>query len=131
MVEDDARVREVVSDVLTQAGYRVLTAADGASALALLARSGDVAVLFTDVVLAGGLGGVELVRRAREKWPALKALYTSGYTADAMARRGSLLDDETVLSKPYLRQDLVRAIGRCLENEADAKPPRGRPRRPM
>jgi CheY-like chemotaxis protein len=104
-VEDDVQVREFVVTVLSDLGYRVLEAGTAHEALTIL-EAGEVPdVLYTDVVLPGGMSGPELAAHARRRQPSLRTLYTSGYTASAL-----MPDDAGVLLKPYRREDLARAI---------------------
>ena len=79
MVEDDEEVQRFATEVLRDAGYRVLTARDGASALQLIERHADIVLLFTDVILPGGMNGRQLAAEALGRRPALKVLYATGY----------------------------------------------------
>ena len=105
VVEDDAHVREFVVAVLVELGYRVLEAGTAHEALAILDGGETPDVLYTDVVLPGGMSGQELAERARRRQPSLRTLYTSGYTASAL-----MPEDAAILLKPYRREDLARAI---------------------
>jgi CheY-like chemotaxis protein len=105
VVEDDAHVREFVVAVLVELGYRVLEAGTAHEALAILDAGETPDVLYTDVVLPGGMSGQELAERARRRQPSLRTLYTSGYTASAL-----MPEDAAILLKPYRREDLARAI---------------------
>lgn len=102
VVDDDPDVLEYASQVLAECGYRVLTAADGTSALSLLRSGGTVDLLFTDVRMPG-LDGIEVARRARERLPALKVLFASGFT-------GGLCADAPLLKKPYRRHQLTGEV---------------------
>jgi signal transduction histidine kinase/CheY-like chemotaxis protein len=106
VVEDDAGMRRVVTRQLTEFGYRVIEAEDAAAALVLLETEG-VDLLFSDIVLRGPLSGLELARRAKQKWPELRVVLTSGFpgkTADGIDAVGRLL------VKPYRKLDLAHAI---------------------
>jgi CheY-like chemotaxis protein len=111
-VEDDAYVREYVVMLLRDLGYRVLEAASAREALALLDDQAPPELLYTDVVLPGGISGPELADQARERLPALRVLYTSGYTAT------TAIPDGPTLVKPYRKEDLARAIRASLEADA-------------
>ena len=87
VVEDDPEVRPLAMKVLGSLGYVALEATDADSALAMLGRHPEVALLFTDVVLPGGVNGAQLARLAREHYPDLKVLYTSGYTVTPSSTR--------------------------------------------
>jgi CheY-like chemotaxis protein len=110
VVEDEPRLLRVARRVLEGAGLRVLEAVDGPSALEILGGKETVDLLFTDVVLPGGLNGVDLAERARELRPDLRILFTSGYTSHVLA-------DEDLLHKPYRPRELV---ARVLDALADA-----------
>ena len=107
VAEDDTQVREVAAEMLREAGFRVLAAADGRQALALLERGENVDVLFSDVVMPGGLSGVELARRARALRPEIGVLLASGYAAEAL---GGKAPEFELLAKPYERDVVVRKI---------------------
>ena len=110
-VEDDADVREYVVALLRDLGYRVLEASTARDALALLDAEKPPELLYTDVVLPGGMSGRELADEARGRFPSLRVLYTSGYTASAA------LADDSILVKPYRKEDLAHAIRASLEGE--------------
>jgi PAS domain S-box-containing protein len=113
VVEDNADVRDVVCKQLVSLGYQVIEAADGREALALLRGGAEVDLLFTDVVMPGGLSGPELVREARHLRPDLRVLYTSGFPESS--RNGSpLARTDPMLSKPYRKQELARRIAESL-----------------
>ena len=115
VVEDEPPLRELAARVLTAAGYTVLQAANGADALALLAGHPDpVHLVFTDVVMPG-MNGRELAARLATLRPAIRVLYTSGYTEDAILRHGVLDDPGRFLSKPYTPSVLRRRIREALD----------------
>jgi CheY-like chemotaxis protein len=116
VVEDDDDVRSHTTDVLRELGYRVLEAANGAAALALLARTPDVHLLFTDVGLPGGMTGRQLVEEVRRRWPSLKVLYTTGYARNAIVHGGVLDPGTELLSKPFTYADLAAKIRSVLES---------------
>ena len=90
LVEDQDEVRHLATKVLEAKGYRVLEAADGAAALALVQRHpGPIDLLLTDVVMPG-MNGRELAEYLKKRLPVVKVLYTSGYTHDVIAHRGVL-----------------------------------------
>jgi two-component system CheB/CheR fusion protein len=79
VVEDDNRVRQLTITRLKMIGYKVLEASDGPTALAILGRGDHVDLVFTDLIMPGGLSGREVASRAREIRPGVKVLLTSGY----------------------------------------------------
>jgi CheY-like chemotaxis protein len=113
VVEDDDLLRGNVERQLSGLGYRVLTSANGQEALELIRRGAPVDLLFTDVIMPGGLNGPALARAARDLLPSLRVLYTSGYTENAIVHQGRLDAGVQLLTKPYARADLalkVRAV---------------------
>jgi CheY-like chemotaxis protein len=114
VVEDDEQVRATVIELLTDLGYKVLSACGGEQALALL-RSGEaVDLLFSDVVMPGPVKSPALAREARERHPGIAVLFTSGYPRDVIARDGRLDAGVELLRKPYTRDELASTIRRLL-----------------
>ena len=117
VVEDDALVREHVSSLLEGLGYRVTRAENGHEALAAIDAHDDIALLFTDVVMPGGMDGRRLADEARRRRPALRVLYTSGYTENAIVHHGRLDAGVQLLSKPYRRTELAAKVRRVLDGD--------------
>ena len=114
IVEDQAEVRSLAASMLRQYGYAVLEACDGSEALALEAsHPGAIDVLLTDVVLPG-INGRELADRLMAVRPAIKVLYTSGYTQDVIAHRGVLDRDVRYIAKPYSPEGLAAKVREVL-----------------
>ena len=85
----------------------------------LLDETPENALLFTDVVLPGGMGGGELARAARVRHPGLKVLFVSGYTQNAIARSGELDDGVELIEKPYRKAVIAQKLSALLsQNEA-------------
>ncbi|TAK56581.1 MAG: PAS domain S-box protein [Gammaproteobacteria bacterium] len=114
LVEDDAPVREFARSQLLALGYRVLEAPDGPRALEVLRVHDDIDLLFTDVVMPGGMNGAQLASAARELRPGLRVLYTSGYTENAILHHDRLDAGVQLLSKPYRSADLARKLREAL-----------------
>ncbi|MBY4896147.1 response regulator [Cupriavidus sp. AU9028] len=110
VVEDDADVRITAVEMLAQLGYRVRVASDGEAALRVIESGDPIDLLFTDVIMPGQLKGGELARRVGELRPGLPVLFTSGYTRDEIFHHGKLDEGVNLLSKPYRRDDLARAV---------------------
>ena len=123
LVEDDDLVRDVVAAQLRGLGYQVVEAGDGPTALALLRDAGPFALLFTDVVMPGGMNGRQLADAARRAAPGLPVLFTSGYTEDAMVHHGRLDADVALLTKPYRLDDLAGAVRRAIDDAAGSGGP--------
>ena len=114
VVEDDAGMRQVGVRQLTELGYRTLEAGSAKEALDLLDQGPHVDLLFTDVIMPGGMTGYELARAARESFPKLKILLTSGYTAQGMATGFQEGESLELLAKPYRKSDLARKLRQIL-----------------
>jgi PAS domain S-box-containing protein len=110
IVEDDLFVRGYAVATLESLGYHVLTAVDGRDALTKLERGLMVDVLFSDVVMPGGVNGWELGERAQKLCPELKVLLTSGYSLETLAARSRRDSNFVVLNKPYRKAELARRI---------------------
>ncbi len=115
LVEDDTDVRESLAAQLSTLGYQVIEAKDGVNALAVLADDTPIDLLFTDVVMPGGLRGLELARQVSQLRPTLKVLFTTGYSEEALSDAGLLDDGAVVLHKPYTKAILANAISRVLD----------------
>jgi CheY-like chemotaxis protein len=115
VVEDDRTVLEMAADSLRDAGYVVEGVADGAAALQTLKTGRRIDVMFSDVVMPGGLNGIDLACEARKILPDLKILLTSGYAAGALNGQASLPPGVEILAKPYRQEELVRELRRMLD----------------
>ncbi|HEY1795277.1 MAG TPA: response regulator [Stellaceae bacterium] len=113
VVEDDEQVRSVAVAMVEELGYRVVTAANGAEALAHLKASEPIDLLFSDILMPGGMTGVALATQARKLRRGLAVLLTSGYAADARADLGS--SGFLLIPKPYRRGDLAEMLRMALD----------------
>jgi signal transduction histidine kinase/CheY-like chemotaxis protein len=107
VVEDDDMVRSYVEKELKALGYRVIVTPNGPAALEMLRQSGKIDLLFTDVVMPGGMFGPQLAEQASRLRPELKVLFTTGYSEDPVKLPDRPDHDTHVLSKPYRRHDLA------------------------
>ncbi|WP_244611128.1 PAS domain-containing sensor histidine kinase [Ensifer sp. M14] len=114
VVEDEPRVRRVAVSRLSQAGYIVVEAGTGAEALRLLSEHPEISLLFTDVIMPGGMAGDELARHARALRPDIRVLYTSGYAEPTISGR-QLSGDEEWLAKPYTALELELRLRKLLD----------------
>jgi PAS domain S-box-containing protein len=116
VVEDEEALRRLAARILRSAGYDVLTAKDGSDALEVIERhGGPIHLMLTDVVMPG-IDGVELASRAARRCPALKVLFTSGYTNDGIAHRGALDESSRFIAKPYTRAGLASRVREILDS---------------
>jgi signal transduction histidine kinase len=110
VVEDDPDVLNVAVSGLLDLGYDVKTATNAQEAMAVLRGDANIDVLFSDVVMPGGMNGAQLAVEARQLRPQLKVLLTSGYAASALSEDHGLSEREEVLRKPYRREELANKL---------------------
>jgi CheY-like chemotaxis protein len=115
VVEDDELVRAHVESLLKSLGYDVLAAGSGPEALQVLRQDRKIDLLFTDLVMPGGMNGPQLAKEARRLRPTLKILYTSGHAAGTPAQETAPAPGIDLLSKPYQRRELAARLRRVLE----------------
>ncbi|MGD9967867.1 MAG: PAS domain S-box protein [Hyphomonadaceae bacterium] len=116
IVEDDPYVRSHAIASLESIGYRVIVAGDGPEALTLLRGGADPDLLFTDLVMPGGINGWQLAEKARVLKPGLKVLFTSGYPLESLIDRGEFDASAHLLSKPYRLAELARCVREVLDS---------------
>jgi CheY-like chemotaxis protein len=114
VVEDDARVRRVAVMRLSNAGYTVLEAANGSEALEMLSAHPEIELLFTDIIMPGGITGDELAKHARALRPDIKVLFTSGYAEPSIAGR-EFTERGSWLKKPYSARELATRLRELLD----------------
>ena len=110
VVEDDTMVRRYVMTQIESLGYTTLEAANASEALRIVDEATAIDLLFTDVIMPGGMNGRQLVEEALRRRPNLKTLYTSGYTENAIVHHGRLDSGVRLLVKPYRKAELARMI---------------------
>jgi len=121
VVEDDPAVRELVTAQLGRLGYRVLIAGNGATARNFLFTGETVDLLFTDIMMPGGVSGLDLAGEAMTKLPGIKVLFTSGY-AD-MPSHDPALGQVELLRKPYKLRELAQSVRHALDPGAPVAVP--------
>ncbi|MDN4634000.1 PAS domain-containing protein [Sphingomonas sp. PsM26] len=114
LVEDEAAIRELVSEILGDAGYRVLTASNGPLGVALLQSDERIDLLVTDVGLPGGLNGRQVADAGRVTRPGLRVLFVTGYAANAAVGAGHLDEGMSVLTKPFNVLELERRVSEMI-----------------
>jgi len=118
VLEDDDDVRTFSVELLREMGYRVIEAHDGPSALRLLERQPRVDLLFSDVVLPGGLTGKQVSEQARALRPGLKVLFTTGYARNAIIHHGRLDRGVHLITKPFTLNELAAKVRDVLDAES-------------
>jgi len=114
IVDDEAELLEISVSYLTARGYTTLSANDGIEALHLLKKDGAVDVLITDIVMGGGMDGMELAQSVHRLYPQTRIIYSSGFPADALSTRSLPLADSLVLQKPYRLSELGASVDQAL-----------------
>ena len=114
VVEDNARVRRYVVTRLKGLGYKVLEAENGSAALRVLEQKGPVDLLFTDVIMPGGMTGIDLAGLAIQQWLGLRILFTSAYAEPELLQRG-MADGGQWLPKPHTALALAQALRHALD----------------
>src|SRR5207237_431641 len=105
IVDDETDVLTVAAELFRNMDYDVVTAKDGLDALDILRRSGDISLVFTDVVMPR-MNGIELARRARELFPGIRVIIASGFPQLALSAQHGNLSDFNFVSKPYRFSEL-------------------------
>jgi len=112
LVEDNADVAEVGAAFFRQLGYRVRSVVNAQAALAALRLDGDVDLVFSDILMPGGMNGLDLAREIGARFPAIPVLLTTGYSASA---QDAVRQGVVVLQKPYDFESLKRNIREAIE----------------
>jgi len=115
VVDDRPDVAATAATILEDFGYRVLVAHGSRQALDVLDGEGRIDLLFTDLIMPGGMNGVMLARAARERQPRIKVLLTTGYAEASLERTDAGGSEFDVINKPYKRMDLARRVRRVID----------------
>ncbi|MCG8414454.1 MAG: response regulator [Pseudomonadales bacterium] len=118
VVEDSTNVREVAVRALSEAGFDVLSAADGRQGLEAFESNPDLDVVFSDVIMPGGLTGIDMAEKMLEKSPNLPILLATGYTEKSMKDRMLAKSQAVFISKPYDTEDLPGLIHAMMSKQA-------------
>jgi len=110
MVEDDSEVLRLVKELLSNLGYRVLSAPNALEALCILEKTPEVSLVFSDVIMPGGMSGIDMARLLQIERPDLPVLLTSGFISQSMDSQEPMDSEFNILRKPYHRNDLANAI---------------------
>jgi signal transduction histidine kinase/ActR/RegA family two-component response regulator len=122
VVEDDPDVRAYSVSALQELGYQVVEASDGPAAIRLLEQR-RFDLVFSDVVLPGGMTGAQVVARAVQLWPGIKTLFTTGYARNAIVHHGRLDPGVHLITKPFTFDDLAAKVRDVLDHDASLPAP--------
>ena len=112
IVEDDTLVAELAAGMLSELGFECTVTHSAKEALETLASGSKPKLIFTDIVMPGGISGIELARKVRDRFPELPILLTTGYSEQVAGNHGF-----PVLQKPYEMEHLASALGDVLKRE--------------
>jgi len=115
IVDDETDLLKIAKAYLAEMGCAALLAIDGASALDIVKREKNIRLMMTDIIMPGGMNGVELAKRVHEFNPEIKIIYSSGFPADSLAERKMSLVDGPLLRKPYQRAEFRAIVRSVLE----------------
>jgi PAS domain S-box-containing protein len=116
VAEDDEALRSYTVQILAELGYHVVEAPDGVAALQIVQARKDIDLLFTDIVMPGGLNGRQLADQAQHLRPGLKVLFTTGYTRNAVIHHGRLDRGVHLIAKPFSFEELAAKIRTLLDS---------------
>jgi two-component system, cell cycle sensor histidine kinase and response regulator CckA len=116
LVEDAIAVRTLTRNALERHGYKIIEADSAAAALKVWRENRDrIDLVLTDIVMPGGMTGLEMMKKIQEEKPALRAIYTSGYSSELAGKNSELHEGINFLLKPYSPQKLIQAVRAALE----------------
>ena len=110
LVEDEPDLLETAAIVFESLGFEVLRAGNAAAALSMLEQNTDVSLVFTDVMMPGGMNGFELAHVIEGKYPHMKIMLASGYAIPALNRESKAGQQHILLQKPYYIGDIVKSL---------------------
>jgi CheY-like chemotaxis protein len=121
VVEDEPLLREMARDILEECGYQILEASSGKEALEVWDRqASQIDLLLTDMVMPGGVSGVDLAERLQASQPRLRVVFTSGYAANEVNREVLDKTSARFLPKPYTHDELAKTVRECLDKSGGA-----------
>ena len=119
VIDDEPAIRMVIAEVLTEAGYRVVEAADGPSGLRIIQTGGRIDLLITDVGLPNGLSGRQVANAARGIKSKLKVLFITGFAENAAIGNGHLDAGMSIITKPFVNAALVNKVRQIIDGTAN------------
>jgi len=123
VVDDELDLLNIATAYLNDMGCKTFTAIDGNDALQIVEREKDIDLMITDIIMPGGMNGVDLAQQVRQLNPKIKVIYCSGFPAGALAERNMPPVDGPLLRKPYQREEFSALVHRMMESD-DAEAPR-------
>ncbi len=121
LVDDDVSVRNTAESIFRETGFTVLACSSSQEAVSLLTGHDDIDLLFTDLVMPGGMNGLELAEKCRQMKPEIKVIFTSGYAEGALRRMGVANQPGVWIAKPYDTNNLLSVIFRVLQPSGAAE----------
>ena len=115
VVDDRPDVAAVAGTILEDFGYKVMVVDSPRTAIEILDSEARIDVLFTDLIMPGGMNGVMLARAARERQPKIKVLLTTGYAEASLERTDAGGTEFEIINKPYKRMELARRVRRVID----------------
>jgi len=119
VVDDEVDLLDIATAYLADMGCKAYTAVDGNDALQVIEREKDIDLMLTDIIMPGGMNGVELARKVRLLNPKIKIIYCSGFPAGALAERNMPLVDGPLLHKPYQRDEFSALVRRIMQTDIE------------
>ena len=114
VVEDNSAVRDIAAAMIEEMGFEALVASNGQEGLDVIKSRDDLALVLSDVIMAGGMNGPELITKALKLRPELKVLFMSGYAPGSVRQMQDLPDTIDLVNKPFTRNDLTEKVRRAL-----------------
>ncbi|WP_291299355.1 histidine kinase famiy protein [Elioraea sp.] len=115
VVEDQPDIAALATAILSDSGYRVMSAPNGDAALAILEEQAGIHLLFSDLIMPGAMNGVMLARTARDRFPGIRVLLATGFAAEVVDRDGGYAGEFEILGKPYRRGELLARVRDVLD----------------
>jgi two-component system cell cycle sensor histidine kinase/response regulator CckA len=117
IAEDEEMVRTFIKKILEKAGYKVIVAADGEDAMEKFRQNReDISLILSDVIMPKK-SGREILEEVRKEKSGVKGIFISGYTANVMKEKGIFEGDADIITKPFVKDDLLRKVREVLDRE--------------
>jgi CheY-like chemotaxis protein len=116
IVDDEVSLVEIAVNFLGKLGYTALSACDGPEALRVLAETAEIDVIVTDVIMGGGMDGMELAQQVHALRPEIRVVYSTGFPSEALSERRRPLENSRVLQKPYRLAELAEVVERAVSD---------------